>query len=95
VSGRRKVRDRDRESKRGRKGDRKGRKVTEKEATHHPSTTWSVIREFVSGSSRYNLAIKGVRKQFVVLETSEYGSFRTSQGLYQGKKSRFQCSVFG
>ena len=41
----------------------------------------------MSGSSRYNLAIKGVCKQFVVLETSEYGSFRTSKGLYQEEKN--------
>jgi len=27
-----------------------------------------VMREFVSGSPRYHLAIKGVREQFVVLE---------------------------
>jgi len=29
-----------------------------------------VIREFVSGSPRYYLAIKGVREQIVVLEQS-------------------------
>ena len=30
-----------------------------------------VVREFVSGPPRYHLAIKEVRAQFVVLETSE------------------------
>ena len=30
-----------------------------------------VMREFVSGPPRYHLAIKGVREQFVVLETLE------------------------
>ena len=30
-----------------------------------------ITREFVNGPPRYYLAIKGVRKQFVVLETSE------------------------
>ena len=30
-----------------------------------------VMREFVSGPPRYHLAIKGIREQFVVLETLE------------------------
>jgi len=50
----------------------KGEKIGKKETP--PSDISSIdhldMREFVSGSPRYHLAIKGVREQFVVLEQS-------------------------
>jgi len=39
-----------------------------KRASDISSIDHLVMREFVSGSPRYHLAIKGVREQFVVLE---------------------------